>query len=207
MKRFLVLFAVMTLCVGVANAQYIYEHNNEIGIYTDPNPTAATAQDLATYSGAPGGSIMAYVVLTNPYNNNINAPISTIGGFEFRIVVPANVYLLGAALPPNSTNFANQPDFLCGSNAPVVDSHVTLLTLTLGEFTGTPSFIYLTPVQEAPQSVPGEMAITDYNDDFSISVAYPVSGDHLEPVFGLFTGDAVVPTDDASWGEVKNLYR
>jgi hypothetical protein len=84
---------------------------------------------------------------------------------------------------------------------------VTLLTLNLGAFDGATSLLYLRPVQDAPQSVPGEMAITDFNDDFSISVAYPVSGSHDLPVFGLFTGGAVVPTEDASWGEVKSLYR
>jgi hypothetical protein len=186
------------LCAGAANAQFIYEHNNEIGIYTTANPTAENAQEMATYSGAPGAGIAAYVVLTNPYNTNTNTPIDVVGGFEFRVVLPANVFLLGAILPPQTTNFASSPDFLCGSNAPVVDNHVTLLTLNLGEFSGAPSLVYLTPVQDAPQSVPGNMAITDYNDDFRISVAYPVSGDFAMPVFGLFTGTAVVPTEDAA---------
>jgi hypothetical protein len=206
MKRFFVLFALLMLVAGAANAQFIYEHNNEIGIYLDPNPTAANAQELSNYDGLPG-QVAAYVVLTNPYNNNLNAPITVVGGFEFRIVLPANVFLLAATLPPNSTNFATAPDFLCGSNAPVVDNHVTLLTLNLGAFDGATSLLYLTPVQDAPQSVPGELAITDFNDDFSISVAYPVSGDPALPVFGLFTGGAVVPTEDASWGEVKSLFR
>jgi hypothetical protein len=197
----------MMLCAGAANAQFIYEHNNEIGIYTTANPTAENAQEMATYSGAPGAGITAYVVLTNPYNTNTNTPIDVVGGFEFRVVLPANVFLLGAILPPQTTNFASSPDFLCGSNAPVVDNHVTLLTLNLGEFSGAPSFVYLTPVQDAPQSVPGNMAITDYNDDFRISVAYPVSGNHTTPVFGLFTGTAVVPTEDAAWGDVKSLFR
>ncbi len=209
MKRFLVLFAVMALFVGVANAQapYIFEHNNEIGIYTSPTPTAENAQALANYAGAPGPGIMAYVVLTNPYNTNTNAPISAVGGFEFRLNLPPNVFILNAQLPPNSTNFASSPEFLCGSNAPVVNNRVTLLTLTLGEFSGAPSFVYLSPVQVAPPSVPGHMAVTDFNDDFRISRAFPVSGDYSAPVFGLFTGGAVVPTEDAAWGDVKSLYR
>jgi hypothetical protein len=211
MKRFLVLFAVMMLCAGVANAQFIFEHNNEIGIYTTAFPTADNAQEMATYSGAPG-QIFAYVVLTNPYNTNTNAPITSVGGFEFKLVLPANVFLLNAAMPPSSTNFATSPEFLAGTNAPVVDNRVTLLSLTLGEFSGTPSRIYLTPVVAAPQSVAGEMAITDFNDDFRISVAYPVSGDPALPVFGLWTPPAgeeggVVPTSDAAWGDVKSLFR
>ncbi len=104
-----------------------------------------------------------------------------------------------------STNFATPPDYLAGSNAPVIDDHSTLLTLNLGAFTGATDFIYLSPVQEAPQSIPGSMAITDYNDAFRLNPAFPVSGDYANPVFGLWAG--VVPTADAAWGEVKSLYR
>ena len=195
MKKLLLTLAALSLMAGAAFAQ-----TNEIGIYLtqDANP------DNVVYNGAPG-SFTAYVVCVNPYNQHLDAPISVVGGFEFKLTFPANVYLLGATLPPSSTNFANSPEFLCGSNAPVTDGLVTLLTLTLGEFSGTPSSIYIEPVQDAPQSVPGNIAITDYNDDFSISVAYPSSGSFSEPVFGLWT--SVVPTEDASWGEVKSLFR
>ncbi|MFN2370741.1 MAG: hypothetical protein ABR506_06235 [Candidatus Krumholzibacteriia bacterium] len=206
MKRFLVLFAMMALCVGVANAQgFIYEHNNEIGIYTTPDPTAENAEEMAVYTGAPGGSIMGYVVLTNPWNENTGTPIAAVGGFEFKIVLPANVFLLSAALPPATTNFASVPEFLCGANIPVVDDHCTLITLTLFESAGTPSLVFITPVEAAPQSVPGNIAITDFNDDFTISVAHPVSGAFDSPVFGLWS--SVVASEDASWGEVKSLFR
>lgn len=196
---------------GVAQ-QFEY---NQIGIFTAQNVTPETAQALASYTGAPG-QITAYVVILNPRNYNFGSPgsgvesdITVIGGFEFRIVVPANVFLLSATLPPNSTNFANSPDFLCGSNLPVSAGRVaTCLTLTLGEFGGTPSLIYLTPVTEAPQSIPGKMAITDFSDDFRLNEAYPASGAHALPVFGLFTDpSAVVPAEDASWSELKTLYR
>jgi len=86
-----------------------------------------------------------------------------------------------------------------------VDDHSTLLTLNLGAFTGAPDFIYLAPVQDAPQSIPGSMAITDYNDAFRLNPAFPVSGSYDAPVFGLWS--QVVPTDDAAWGDVKSLYR
>lgn len=205
MKRFLVLFALMALCVGVANAQpFIFEHYNEIGIYTSPTPTADNAEALACYQGAPG-QIAAYVVLTNPRNEHTGELISSVGGFEFKLVVPANVFLLGVTLPPLTTNFATSPEFLCGANIPVVDGRARLLTLNLGEFSMTPSQLFITPVVAAPQSVPGNIAITDYNDDFTISVAHPVSGGFDLPVFGLWS--CVVPTEDASWGEVKSLFR
>jgi hypothetical protein len=205
MKRFLVLTAIMALSVGIANAQpYVYEHNNEIGIYTTQNPTADGAQAQARYSGIPG-QVAAYVVLTNPFNDLLGTPISTVGGFELFVGIPAGVFLLGATFPAGTVNFATAPDFLCGANIPVVDSHCTLITLNLGAFSMTPGFLYVKPVQNTPQSVAGEMAITDLADDFRISVAYPVSGDHEAPVFGLWTD--VVPTEDASWGEIKSMFR
>ena len=210
MKRFLVLLALVALCAGVANAQYIYENDNEIGIYMVQDPTAENAQMQAQYSGTPG-TFTAYVVCTHPINmhygdplSTVRSPISVIGGFEFRLVIPASVYLLSAILPPSSTNFATPPDYLAGSAAPVVNDHSTLLTLTLGAFTGQPDFIYLSPVQQAPQSIPGSMAITDYNDAFRLNPAFPVSGNYSWPVFRLW---GTVPVEDTAWGDVKSLYR
>jgi len=179
---------------------------NAIGIYTTATPTPASANDDAVYSGAPG-QFTAYVVCTNPWNDNTNTAISIIGGFEFKLVLPGNVFLLNAALPPQSTNFATPPEFLCGANAPVNNSISTLITLTLGWFDGVPGTISVTPVEIAPASVPGNIAVTDYNDDFSISVAKPSSGVGAfdQPVFGM--GTPVVPNDDTTWGGVKSLYR
>ena len=201
MKKLVLILAALSLFAGSAMAA------NEIGMYLtqDANP------DNNAYNGAPG-TFTAYVVLSDPTNfhlgdpnSDIVAPIGVVGGFEFRLVAPASAYVLNAALPPLTTNFATAPDYLCGSNAPVVDGNCTLLTLTIGAFTGTPDFFYLSPVTETPQSIPNSMAITDYNDYFRLNPAYPMSGDYSQPVFGLWT--SVVPTDDAAWGEVKSLYR
>jgi hypothetical protein len=201
----------MALCVGVANAQYLYENDNEIGMYMTADPTADNAQDMAQYSGTPG-TFTAYIVLTHPMNlhygdpsSTERMPISAVGGFEFNLTAPASAYVLSATLPPLTTNFATPPDYLCGSNTPVINDHCTLLTLNIGAFTGTPDFFYLSPVKGLAQSIPNSMAITDYNDYFRLNPAFPVTGDYNVPVFGLW--QTVVPTDDAAWGEVKSLYR
>jgi hypothetical protein len=185
---------------------------NHIGIYTteDANP------DNVVYDGAPGANITAYVVISNPRNYNLGEPgsgveqdISVVGGFEFKLIIPANVFLLAAVLPPMTTNFSTLPNVLAGTNLPVTNGRATCMTLTLGEFAGTPSPIYLSPHDAAGggvPSVPGSMAITDYNDDFRLVGAYPSSGSYERPVFGLWT-DPIVPTEDASWGELKSLYR
>ena len=189
---------------GVAQPYY-----NQIGIYTTEDADPASA----AYTGAPG-SITAYVVIQNPRNYNFGAPgsgveqdISVIGGFEFRLSVPANVFLLGAVLPPSTTNFATSPEFLCGTNLPVTNGLATCLTLSLGAFEEIPSDIFLVPLVDAPQSVSGELAITDYNDDFRLNPAYPASGSYEARVFALWPTSPVVPTEDTAWGDVKSLYR
>lgn len=186
---------------------------NHIGIYTTQT---ANAEDTA-YTGAPGANITAYVVISNPRNYNLGNPgsgveqdIAVIGGYEFKLIIPANVFLLSAALPPLTTNFSSSPNFLCGTNLPVTNGKATCLTLTLGEFAGVESLIYLSPHDAAGggvPSVPGLMAITDYNDDFRLVGAYPASGSFEAPVFGLWPTEIPTPTEDASWGELKSLYR
>ena len=214
MKRFLVLTALMAVCASVAFAQapYLYENDNEIGIYMVENPTADNAQDMAMYTGALPGMFTCYVVCTHPVNMHYGAPGSTvrnpitlIGGMEFRINLPTGLFIQEAVMPPNSINFATPPEWLAGVEAPVVDDHCTLLRLTLATFSTAPGYIYLSPVQVAPQSIPGSMSITDYLDDFRLNPAYPVSGSYDLPVFGVL--ESVVPTEDASWSDVKSLYR
>lgn len=183
---------------------------NHFGIYTtqDANPANAS------YSGAPG-QVTVYVVATNPRNYSVGNPgsgveadIQRLGGFEFQIIVPAGVFVLSAVLPPFTVNFHTDPNnYLAGTNIEVVNNAATCLTLLLGAFTQTPDLLfYLAPVNSVP-SVPGHLALTDFNDDFRLTTAYPASGSLDAPVFGLWPTEPIVPTEDASWGDLKSLYR
>jgi hypothetical protein len=67
-------------------------------------------------------------------------------------------------------------------------------------------------VQNTPQSIPGQMAFTDFDDGYSLHVMHPVSGSHDVPVFALnwpgeFPFGETVPQRDESFGGVKALYR
>ena len=189
-RAFVSLLVVVSGFTG-AFAQPPADCYNTIGIYTDPAPTAETIADLVMYEGVPG-EFDAYIVLTNPYNTSLDQPITVVGGFEFRIELPAGVFLLSAFLPPNSTNFASAPgEFLCDTNLPVVNGAATCVSITLGAFTQTENHIYLTPVEDAPQTYPGEIVVTDFNDGFRISLAQPSSGDFAAPVFGLWPAEGV----------------
>ena len=211
MKRFLVLFAALTLIVGVANAQdFLFEGENEIGMFMVENPTADNAQDMACYMGAPG-QFTAYVVLTNPVNQNLGTEMENVGGFEFQLGYPAGLFVT-PVLHPSATNFMSPPDFFCGANIPVVGGQCTLITLTIGTFTADPAPWYVTPVSDSTvQSIPGSIAITDALDNFSLSEAYnttgSVDGVWDVPVFGMFECGGVVPNEDVSWGDVKTLFQ
>ena len=74
MKRLLIALTAMCLLIsGAALAR------NEIGIYTTEDADPANVN----YDGAPG-PFTAYVVLSDPWNDNTNAPIVTVGGFDCR---------------------------------------------------------------------------------------------------------------------------
>lgn len=205
MKKLILVIAALSLFAAAAQAEY-----NEIGLYTtaDANPANTS------YNGAPG-TLNVYVVLTDPRNfhtgspdSNVESDMNGVGGFEFRVVLPAGVYLLNSLYPAgsNTTNFLTPPNYLAGCNIPVVNGMCTLVTLNLGAFAPVPGFLYLAPVTPSNvQSIENSMAITDYFDDFRLNPAFPVSGDFANPVFGLWT--AVVESQDASWGELHSLFR
>ena len=141
MKSKLLLLAIVVCAAALLpqTAPLAQTGYNQIGIYTtqDANP------DNVSYTGAPG-TFTAYVVISNPRNyhygdpnSNVEQDITRIGGFEFKIIVPAGVFILGATLPPSTANF--HPDannFLCGTNLPVVNGVATCVTLNIGAFSG-----------------------------------------------------------------------
>ena len=201
----IVVLAAVLLPRPALHAQTLY---NQIGIYTtqDANPANTV------YNGAPG-PVTAYVVIQNPRNFNVNnnggvADITRIGGYEFKIILPDGVFLLGATLPPMTTNFhSDAANFLCGTNLPVIDGVATAVTLNLGAFTQVENYLYLAPVNTIP-SIPGSLAITDYFDDFRLNQAYPASGSFNAPVFGLWT--ETHPAVDwsvniSAYGDMSNL--
>jgi len=200
--RSLTLTATLFLIAAVAGASTLTDTQNAIGIFHPLPDDVETAQENRSYVGAPG-TFQAYAVLINPTNDNTGGAITTVGGFEFRLELPGNVFLMGSTLPPMSTNFLSPPDFYVGSSIPVSNNMCTLVTLDFGEFSGAASDVYLSPVSEHA-SLPGAMAIADADDGFSLSEAFPASGNYASPVFRLYWVEVL---EDASWGEVKALFR
>ncbi len=203
----LVICTVIAFLAAAAQAQVNHPYN-EVGIYTVENPDGcATAQiDVPAMT-----AFDCYLVLTNPYNENLARPVANVGSVEFRLVMPGDMYLLYANVPPHY-GFDEPPDFQYATDVPIIDGRGTLLTFTLMLATDEPRFLYLTPVRDRPQSIPGAIMFTDLDDGWSMHVMYPVSGSFDVPVFAInWDGDLsfceTVPTQEQSFGAVKALYR
>ncbi len=202
--------SVSLLLAGVAVGQINHAHN-EVGIYAVPDPDGCASAQI---DAAAWAHVTCYIVVTNPYSESRGRPITTMGGFECRYVVPDDVYVLNGTYPPGAFPpcFPEPGELLFGCNVPVVDDHCVLFTLTLASTTGGPGFIYLTPVQAAPQSIPGHIAITDYDDAYALQAVEPVSGSFDVPVFAInWDGELsfceTVPDEGIAFGAVKALYR
>lgn len=201
---------VMMLAAAGAQAQINHPYN-EIGIYTVEQPDGcATAQ----IDVAPMVQFTCYLVLTKPYSETLGRPVATVGGVECRYVLPDGLMLLSGRYPPGTFPpcFPGPGELLFACNVPVVDDRCVLFTFTFMSLDGAPGFIHLTPLPSY-QSLPGQMAFTDYDDeDFALHAMHPVSGSFDVPVFAInWDGDLsfceTVPVRDVSFGKVKALYR
>ncbi len=208
MTRLLTVLLVLTAAAS-AHAQVNHPYN-EVGIYTVDNPDGCSAAQV----DAPAGTTFTcYVVLTNPYSDTIGAPITEIGGYDYRLDWSADLYVLEAQPPPGTYNFPGfVPEAVLGTDVPVVAGRCTLMTMRIMPAATGPIFLYLGPVQNAPQTIPGEMAFVGFDDEFVAHVMHPVSGSFDVPVFAInWDGDLsfceTVPDEGVSFGGVKALYR
>jgi hypothetical protein len=206
-----VIAALVLLAVPAAAQIDVPLHANEIGIYLAENPDGGSALALTCYTG-PVSPFTAYVVLYRPEDPALDRPVTTVAGYEFRINADPAVTLI-ANLPPHILNIVMPPEFVCywdpmgpaPNGLPVINGRCTLLSMSL--FTIEAAEVRLGPVTSQPTTIPGEMSYRDADDPFAQIVAHPVSGDHDAPVFGIYDCSGVIPNEDASWGEMKALFR
>ena len=193
-KLLVSLLCAVIIGTQAANAQESWNCRNAIGVFSAEIPTPSTVRGAAFYDGPPGG-FEVYVVCLNPWNENPETgdvrPITEIGGFEFRLGLPANVFLLNAVLPPAGINFGTPPEFYCGCAAPVTpDGTSVLVTLSLFETNGTAGTISIGPLTSVAPTFPDELAIVD-RSDFAANTAQSVAGDYALPVFGIYTAEVL----------------
>ena len=200
------LAALFMIAPSNGYAQYVYQ--SMVGLYQDDSV-------LDVHTGTTPGfqSEDIYIVLTNPYLNvglapgeSGTVPVTQIKAFDLRVTVPTGHTLLGLTLPVSGTILGDMPDFAAGLSTPlaVVDHAVTLGSLSVFVTSTAHSEYFLGPVSVSPE-IEGHMAAVD--GDGNSFMIYPVSGDTNAPVF-IFNADSdPVATEDATWSDVKALYR
>ncbi|MCP4570892.1 MAG: hypothetical protein GY838_00945 [bacterium] len=154
----------------------------------------------------------------NPTNEHTGDPIQNVGGFELNLSLTEEWFFQSIELPPGVIDFDAATDaFYCAGQIPVqtvtgsspgwgYERYAHLATITVGTFVESPGYggIYVAPYWRIP-SIPGHMAITDADDEYSLSPVYPATGSYEWPVMGINAW--VVPERDTSWSELKALYR
>ena len=195
------LLLAVTALVPAAGAQWADPSlTSGIGLYVTESPDGGAdallvAPDAGTYT--------AYLVCANPWNENQDAAIATLGGYELELVMPSGWDIQDVSLPAGVLDLDSSGGaFYCAGLVPVSGDFVTLATLSLLSFMPGSGGVYVAPY--AVPSIAGHMAITDGDDGFSLSRAVPSSGAYDLPVFGI---NLNIEEEDASWGSVKVLYR
>jgi len=211
MKRLLILaatFAAVTLLmpqIGQAQA-----FTNQLGIYSDPLGTPASANFNAT----PNVAFNAYLVLTNPMNDTFDGGVETkrsitmVNAFECRVTMPTSSHFLnlGVTYPVDAINFGEGSYYIVGfaPGVPVTNNAVVLCTWEL-MVTDAAEYNIMIGLARFP-SIAGHLAIADAEDPQDpLSPVYVSSGDFDSPVFSV--NGSAVPVDTESWGDVKALFR
>ena len=225
--RALITLAISMLLTTAAYGQSVTDCYNGFGIYLEPSPASPT--NYTEYLGPPG-TITAYLVLLNPYNEQTGRPITNLGGYEFVLDVPDHVQVT-YTLHGNATNFMFEPEFFVGlgvdTGMPVAGTQALLMTLEIEAVTDVPAFLHVREIIFCgPARCDSSIAVADADDNWSVSRATPTSYDFEAPVFCMFAdcdsapggyppggtggvwGDCwVVPAARRSWGDVKAMYR
>lgn len=172
--------------------------SNNIGVYLD-----AGAESNCGYGV---GSIPCYLVGTG-------LETASVGGFELKLTVSGPAFgPIDPVYPVNAANLATRPnEWFVGFAEPAPTSGGSVVFMSFNLFvTGdlAPTELFIDPIYFA--SIPGACAYldgADYNIQLPLfnSTGDPVSGATL-PVMTL-NGQCAVPSEDASWGEVKSLFR
>ncbi|MFO7607582.1 MAG: hypothetical protein R6X35_00105 [Candidatus Krumholzibacteriia bacterium] len=195
MKK-LALVIVFSLMAGSAFGQYW--SSNNIGVYLDP-----MGEENCGYGT---GLVPMYVVGTG-------IETATVGGFEMKLEIEGPAWQpLNIAYPVDALNMASRDnEWWVGYGQPAPTTNGTVVFASFDLFVEsdlTPIEMFISPIYFA--SIPGTCAYLD-GADYNIilplynSTGDPVTGENV-PVLTL-NGQCAVPTEDASWGEVKSLFR
>lgn len=172
--------------------------SNNIGVYLDAG--------AESNCGFGVGQIACYLVGTG-------LETASVGGFEMKMTVAGPGFgPLNPAFPVDGTNLAARPnEWVVGFGQPAPTAGGSVVFMTFDVFVTddlTATELFIEPIYWP--SLPGSCAYLD-GADYNIilplfnATGDPVTGDNV-PVLTL-NGQCVVPSEEASWGDVKSLFR
>ncbi len=203
MRKLVVLLGLASLLVaGNAMAQ-IDPDPDMIGVYFDLGAT--------TWCTSPGpvGPYAAYLILTNA------TALSGVSGWECSVEVTAGVFVLSWIYNGTAVNALSPPDFAVGLATSLPwEPAILLMTFQVGLFAPTPVEITVTAqpipsIPDTPYPLPAYAAGDDPGDLRSLGYSTGWDPETGTPnVAAVINGDCT-PTanEDATWGNVKNMYR
>ena len=203
------LAALSLLAPSTGFAQHVYD--NQVGLFLTPDGMGATGtSDI-------GAGVLVYMVLIRPTDyENGDTPYIDINAFECSLFFDPqpnnNLFLLQTTIPPNAVDIgpskdinSGRLDFIVGisdgSEVPVVDGAVSLITFNFMN-TSVGTFDVTMGPTTAP-GIPGEMSFQ--SETGQLRIMNPASGDFAASVF-QFNGTAVA-VENESFGSVKALFR
>ncbi len=200
MKK-LALVLIFTLAASTAFAGWA---SDNVGIYFD-------AEGANNCDSAAVGIVHLYAVATGIQTD-------TIGGFEFKLTSNGGLppyEPLNVVIPSSGIDLGNRPyEFIVGYGFPIAVSNGTAVLMEFDMFLGDasiPSEIFLSEIYYP--SVPNSLSCGAYLDGADLEIIhnlYPSTGDPVggtSPAVCTINGQCVVDGEDASWGEIKSLFR
>lgn len=198
MKKLVVLVLAGLMVAGIASAQD--DGINSLGVYFDAG-TYNVHQTTATV----GGYVPMNVVMKN-------ADFPALMGYEFALSLStAPTMFLGELLQGSGAiNVGNDPyEYIVGLDAPLATGEATLLA-TINILAGFGETI-ITLKGADPNSIlgsngPALLLPADLIIAGGVAAGYDETG-MPNPCASINGAEVIVSTDDASWDQVKSLYR
>ena len=200
MKKLVVLLCLACLVFASGAIAQIDPDEDRIGVYFD---TGATIYCIDYPAGGPQP---AYLCLTNP--SYLGADGEAVSGWECNLEITEGVFILEVDIS-NGVNVGTPPDFIVGLVTPLPWSPVIVLaTAQIGVFTLNPINFTLHPASPSSFDPPSPGYAAGDDPGLLIPLGYSAGGEVVcAGINDPECESTVVPTEDATWGGVKSMYK
>lgn len=209
MKRLVVLLAVAGLMAGSAMAQD--EGPNSLGLYFDDAGDDCYMMNGTT--AGPAQTVMAYLVIAGPVDDVTGYEVA----FDITGIVNVDLIWLSITWPVSAINVGDVTNQIVGFSLPVMPNdcgHALIGTLSFLNLNATDGYEILAG-PTTPASIPGTPAYLAAGELTPLVFATDADGMGTNDSGWLIEGyglaavnrDAAIATEEATWSDVKGLFR